>query len=200
MMTGIQSIGTAGVAPETAVGRPAQSNEAGLSKVAAEQQGQTVSISAAASIQVNRDKSLEAGKLVREADQVLAKREETLREMDADLQAIVKQFPPFRTDDPNRSRYLESFSGLRQQMESLQVPRPSKDTELPKEIQFPTDYEALGIPSLDPTSASDEEVAAAAEKVQAEIARVVGQRESLADGVIQALGGKDYTDMVEQLG
>jgi len=199
MVTGIQSIGTAGIAPDIATGRPSQSNETGFPKAVGEQT-QTVSISAAASIQVNRDKSIEAGKLVREADQVLAKQETTLREMNANLQAIVKQFPPFRTDDPSRAKYLEAFSGLRQQVESLQVPRPSREDALPKEIRFPTDHQGLGIPNLDPATASDAQVAEAAQQVDEVIAKIAGQRDGLTRDVFQALGGADYTEMLKQLG
>ncbi len=171
-----------------------------MPKVAGEP-SQTVNISAAASIQVNRDKSIEAGKLVRAADQVLAQQADTLQSMNDNLQAIVKQYPPFRTDDPARAQYLESFSGLRKQMEALQVPKlDSGQDVLPKEIRFPTEHQGLGIPNLDPASASDAQVAAASRQVEAAIAKVSDQREALASGVSQVLGGTGYTDLLKQLG
>lgn len=49
-----------------------------------------------------------------------------LREMRANLTAIVKNYPPFPLESADRQRYLEMVAGLRQQMEALIFPPPDK--------------------------------------------------------------------------
>lgn len=49
-----------------------------------------------------------------------------LREMQKNLTAIVKNYPPFPIESADRQRYLEMVAGLRQQMEALIFPPPDK--------------------------------------------------------------------------
>jgi len=198
MLTGIEGIGTAGISSEFASGYSVQKAEADK-PMAALGQDNAVNISTTASIQANREKSIEAGKLIREAEKVLTQQENILQGMNDNLQAIVKQFPPFLADDPARADYLDGFSGLRKQLESLRVPRQSStEGVLPKEIRFPSNRNGSEIPNLDAATASDEQVAAVSQKVEMAIAKIASQRDAMSHDVIQSLGGKSYTDMLER--
>lgn len=54
----------------------------------------------------------EVGKTVEEAGQLLGKMEE-------DLTAVVKMYPPYPLDNPERIDLLNSFGGLRRQIDAL---------------------------------------------------------------------------------
>ncbi|MDR3395064.1 MAG: hypothetical protein P4L70_08720 [Parasulfuritortus sp.] len=158
-----------------------------------------VSISSTAGIQLGRDQSISGGKLINQADQTLAKQQDTLSHMNEKLAAIIKQYPPYGEQDPQRVAYLKEFSGLRKELESLQVPRdPQAESTLPKTVNFPSQGKGLSIPSLD-WAASDKQVANAAQHVQASISQVAGQRADLAQSVQSALGGSAYSNLVQTL-
>jgi hypothetical protein len=118
----------------------------------------------------------DVGNTAKEAEQLLGKMEE-------DLTAVVKMYPPYPLDNPERVSLLNSFGGLRRQIDALTFPPPealaavdevlgSQETTTiatdvkPESLAATLDREPMwDIPVLDPESASDEEVSKALEHV-----------------------------------
>jgi hypothetical protein len=197
MVTSIQSVNGPVILPQVAnAGTPQPQTDtpnAGTSST------EKISISPAAGIQLGQDQTIAAGKLVNQADQTLAKQQDTLKKMNDNLTAIVKQFPPYGAQDPQRLAYLNSFSGLRQQIEELQIPRnPQAESGMPKQINLPSQDQGLSLPKLDST-ASDKQIADAAQSVQTAIVQVSGQRADLSQSVHAALGGSSYSSLLQKL-
>lgn len=78
-----------------------------------------------------------------------------ISQMKGQLDAIVKNYPPYPIGDSNRAQYLKTFSGLRKEIESMTIPR---DVEIPE----------LSV------SSNDAEVAAAAHKLDIIINKING--------------------------
>ncbi len=143
-----------------------------------------VNISDLASLRFQKDQSIEAGKRIRQVDQAMEQQASVMRQMQSELGAIVKQYPPFASDDPQRAKYLEAFSGLRAQIEAVTWPKePALETLVPLGMRLPA---ALGqtppIPDL-PKTASDADVRNAYASIGSALGVLAGQREALADSV-----------------
>jgi len=90
---------------------------------------------------------------VRHAGQALERAEATVQSMREKVQQfLVKNFPPFPPGSEQRQDYLNSISALRRQLESMSIP-PLEGR--PEPIIYPRE---LGLPGLDPETASDEDV------------------------------------------
>lgn len=76
-------------------------------------------------------------------------------QMKGQLDAIVKNYPPYPMGDSNRAQYLKTFSGLRKEIERMTIPLDVEVQELS-------------------TSSDDAEVAAAARKLDIIINRING--------------------------
>ncbi|PIX01097.1 MAG: hypothetical protein COZ79_08845 [Hydrogenophilales bacterium CG_4_8_14_3_um_filter_62_83] len=203
MVTSLQSVSSSVFQTRVADARSQpQVANAGLAQRGAPDAGgsggvERVSISSAATIQLGQDRAISAGKLINQADRTLAKQQETLSHMNANLQVIVKQFPPYGQQDPQRTAFLMAFSGLRKEIEALQVPRdPQAEQGLPDGVGLPSQGQGLNLPNLDAT-ASDKQVAEAAQSIQTMIVQVAGQRADLARSVQSALGG-GYSSLAQQ--
>jgi hypothetical protein len=118
---------------------------------------------------------------VRELDRTVDRAGDLLGAMQEDLAAIVKMYPPYPLDNPERVSLLNSFGGLRRQIDALTFPPPESlkriDAELgetagngaeisekgkPEGLAQLLDREPMwDIPALDAESASDDEVALA---------------------------------------
>lgn len=207
MVTSIQSVNSPVFQTQVADARsqPQQVANAGLSQrdradvgpVVGRSSAERVSISSAASIQLGRELAISAGKLINQTDRTLAKQQETLSHMNNSLLAIVKQFPPYGQQDPQRTAFLMAFSGLRKEIEALQVPRDTQaELGLPNGVGLPSQGQGLGLPNLD-AGVSDKQVAQAAQSIQAVIIQVAGQRADLAQSVQSALGG-GYSRIAQQ--
>jgi hypothetical protein len=61
---------------------------------------------------------------VRETNEGLNSTSEALDQMQTTLQKIVKNYPPFTADSPDRQNFLMSFVSIRKEMEKLMVPPP----------------------------------------------------------------------------
>jgi len=143
----------------------------------------TVNISHVASLRLKKDQSIEAGKRVHQVDQVMARQIEALDQMRSKLGAILRQYPPFAFDDPERAKYLEAFSGLRAQIEALTWPKePTLDALIPQQIQLPKFGNVPDVPKLLP-DASDDEVRMAYASIETALGVVTGQRGALAESV-----------------
>lgn len=91
---------------------------------------------------------------VRDASRRLELAGSALEEAEAKLLGIVKHYPPYAKDHPDRIDLLNQISGLRKQIEALAIP-PQKDSGEPG-------LALVGLPGfgeLDPYGASDVEVA-----------------------------------------
>lgn len=127
-----------------------------------------------------------AASVVREVDNTMEQTSQLLDKIEDKLGEIVKMYPPYPVDSPQRISLLNNIDGLRKQIDALTFP-PEKDVEdLVHLIGAKTDAanrngdtsvsadaitllkEQIGeVPGLDPSSASDEEVAKAYEQVKA---------------------------------
>ncbi|HNQ05282.1 MAG TPA: hypothetical protein PKH69_11805 [Thiobacillaceae bacterium] len=96
---------------------------------------------------------LSTAQAVRQADDSLRKVDAILAEIHSKLLHIVKQYPPFGLDNPERIRYLQALAGLRKQLDAMEFPPRRQDAGLPV-IDTP-DRAAWRPPELDPESATD---------------------------------------------
>ncbi|MEW6677856.1 MAG: hypothetical protein AB1421_08030 [Pseudomonadota bacterium] len=126
----------------------------------------------------------------------MQKSDELLAQIKERLTHIVKQYPPFSQDSPQRITYLNSISGLRKQLDALAFPpeRKAQQAEtaslgLPSVPgpSLPAKGD-LAIPELDPRKATDEEVRSALDAVVAAQARVTEAQDSMWDAVVRFVG------------
>ena len=102
---------------------------------------------------------------IEKADQAMAEINEELEKAKQDLTKIVKMFPPFPHDSQERAKLLNSYLGLRKQIEKLTVPPESdmaaeilggstKSGELPTELAgFEVDAAGLKLKEAPATGA-----------------------------------------------
>lgn len=201
MVTNIQGLAGSAYQPTVAgVGSPVVHSQANGPNVNSGQ-AEKVTISLGVGIHLSQDQSIAAGRLINQADQTLSRQQAVLSGMHDQLQGILKQFPPYGAEDPQRIAYLKSFSGLKKEIESLQFPRDSQAEQgLPKGVVLPSQSSVgKGIPDLSGASVSDQQVAQAAGQIQTALAQVTRQREVLAQSVQAALGGSGYSELAQKL-
>lgn len=161
---------------------------------------------------------------LRDLTAVVEKSGQILGEMDKDLTIIVKMFPPYPVDNPERISLLNSFGGLRKQIEGLTFPPPEAFDALgrvlkpditlgypgidgsnndgsnnPLTAQYIKQPMWENIPSLDPKSASDEEVNNALEQVRL-LASGLGEfsKESM-QGIFKKVNESDETSFERKI-
>jgi hypothetical protein len=137
-----------------------------------------------------QDELNDVATVVHDVNSVTDKAEQLLGEMESKLGTLVKIYPPYPLDNPERVSMLNSFAGLRKQIDALTFPSPDElgaigrlptlhggGSEIGKpntpaelnsaagngEIKLPM----FDIPDLDSSTASDVEVAQTYEKVVA---------------------------------
>ncbi len=126
--------------------------------------------------------------VVRDVNAVTNKAEKLLSDMEGKLGTLVKLYPPYPLDNPDRISLLNDFGGLRKQIDALDFPAPEELAAVtrlsgledgrfgPQKLNAATGAESkmgygqikqplFEIPELDSTSASDAEVAHTLEKV-----------------------------------
>ncbi len=133
----------------------------------------------------NRHEELNgAASVVREVEQSAEKASQLLNKMENELGSVVKMYPPYPVDSPERVQLLNNFGGLRKQIEALTFPpedavkavgrvlsgqgndkadngsESEKAASLIKEPMW-------DISTLDPLTASDEDVGKALDQVTA---------------------------------
>jgi hypothetical protein len=123
---------------------------------------------------------------LRDLSIAVEKSDQILGEMDKGLATIVKMYPPYPLDNPERISLLNSFGGLRKQIENLTFPPPEtlemmtrvlksessagytesdqSDNAFPVQLIKQPMWE--NIPALDSRSASDEDVKNALEQIR----------------------------------
>lgn len=172
-------VGTAGTVTEHLPGRDA---------------AVTLNISPSSRLQSGRDNAIALGNRARAADATFERALALVQDMKTQLGAITKQFPPFANDDNERVRYLNNFSGLRKQVESLTFPPEPKAAGAWAQVRFPAERLDVTIPDLDPANASDADIVQAEDQLGRIGADLTRQRESLYDSVMAALGGSAEAD------
>ena len=138
-----------------------------------------------AHLRVRQDALHKSASMIREIDQSASKAEELLDKVDNKLGEIVKMYPPYPIDSPQRVSLLNDIGGLRKQVDALTFP-PADAVDALQELLNPqkisseeVDDFVLGsnavevvktklwdIPLLDPTAATDEEVASVLNQVR----------------------------------
>lgn len=69
--------------------------------------------------------------------------------MKADLEIIVKNFPPYPPGSEERIKFLRNFNSLRQQIDALTIPRPTEAGTIATKVQgLNTGPNGLNIPAL----------------------------------------------------
>lgn len=107
------------------------------------------------------------------ADDVMDKAGGIFNKMKAQLDSIIKNYPPFGLEDDRRIEYLMTFEGLRRQIEQLTIPPDNKTAE-----QYIVKVRSSDIPELTKLS-SDEEIVAAITKLNDEEDTIKAERQAL---------------------
>lgn len=150
-----------------------------------QQASSAVQVAGAFSALRSRQESLnEAAATVREVSKATEKAGQFLGKMVENLTTLVKIYPPYPLDSPERIDLLNGFGGLRRQIEALTFPKPRlldavdqfidksldeliKLSGTPKNLATELDREPMwDIPFLNSSSASDDEVSKALEQVK----------------------------------
>lgn len=128
-----------------------------------------------AQIQTSNDLRGEAAVQLRQAQSGLRQADELLTEIKSRLVEIVKQYPPFSQDSPQRIAYLNAITGLRKQLDALAFPPERQERNgLPADVDWQQSLPPqaispamgdLAIPELSPRTASDEEIGTALDAV-----------------------------------
>ena len=137
-----------------------------------------------AQLRVRQDVLHKSASLIREIDQVAGKAGELLDKVGNKLGEIVKMYPPYPIDSPQRVSLLNDIGGLRKQIDALTFPPSDAVDDLQKLLnpqKIGSEEESVvafgsntveevktrlwDIPWLEPNSATDEEIASALNQI-----------------------------------
>jgi hypothetical protein len=163
-----------------------------------------------AQIRLAKDAMAEAALQIRFVHSSLEKADEALSQVIVNLTQIVKQYPPFAQDSPQRIASLNSVTGLRKQLEALAFPvergqrglgsAPGQSLGwLPPQPVIPTQGD-LSIPELSPETATDSDVANALSTVAATRERVSLMKAGMWEDVARFVGSLDINWAISQAG
>jgi hypothetical protein len=124
---------------------------------------------------------------IRDEDQRMEKTGQLLTQMKREIYRIIKNYPPYPLGEPERVKFLRSFNGLRQQIESLVFPPDEKWMgRMPGQAAFDQAStvsspapQNIQVPTL-PDMADDSAVAAAAAQTDAAAVAVTARRQEIA--------------------
>ena len=125
---------------------------------------------------------------VRETNEGLNNSAETVDQMQTTLQKIVKNYPPFNADSPERQKILMSYISIRKEMEKLMVPQPPAPVYEKVQGMWDSVLDTNGqiknnqLPSLDQSS-SDSQV----KDATAGLAKISEKISTLSDNITKAL-------------
>lgn len=142
-----------------------------------------VEISTISRVQSERDAAISLGGRARSADATFERALELVKGMKEQLTNITKQFPPYATDNSERIQFLNGFSGLKAQVQSLTFPSDPEATGEWTQVKFPPERIDWEIPELDPTSASDEAIRLAEDKLAQAETLILKDQQDLYDSV-----------------
>lgn len=137
-----------------------------------------------AKLLTRQDSLGKAASVVREVGATVEKADKLLSKMEEKLGAVVKMYPPYPVDNPERVSLLNSFGGLRRQIDALTFPPPEKldalgqligtQEDAAKDAEKSAQASAVllikepmwDIPTLDPLVSGDAEVSKALDQVK----------------------------------
>jgi len=125
---------------------------------------------------------------VRETNEGLDRASDVTEQMQSELQQIVKNYPPFSADSPERQRILMSYVSIRKEMERLMVPPPPAPVYEKVQGMWESLFDGSGqiksdqLPAVDSTS-SDGKVKEASIMLD----KVDEKLTALSDGITKAL-------------
>jgi hypothetical protein len=166
-----------------------------------------------AKLRVHQDAINKSASAIREVGVTIEKAGQLLSKMEEELGAIVKMYPPYPIDNPERVSFLNSFGGLRKQTEALTFPPPealdtlgglfsrqdganSKDAGKTEQrstvslIQEPM----LGIPALDALAAGDAEIGKVFDQVKSMRSAIEVLKSGMWNDVISFVKQSDSTE------
>lgn len=124
-----------------------------------------------------KDEASQTAQTVREMNRTLQSARTTLEGMRQAADAVLKQYPPFPLGSEQRLSYLRSIAALRHQLDAMTVP-PRDDQVGP--VFFPRSGD---LPELDPSRATDEDVAAFSRALDALLQGVAAGQSMLRERV-----------------
>lgn len=124
-----------------------------------------------------KDEASQTAQAAREMNRTLQSARTTLEGMRQAADAVLKQYPPFPRGSEQRLSYLRSIAALRHQLDAMTVPPPNDRVD---PVIFPR---SADLPELDPSSASDEDVAAFGRAVDALLQGVKASQAMLRERV-----------------
>lgn len=130
-----------------------------------------------AALASGKDEASRMAQSAREMQRALQAASVTLQAMRQAVDAVLKQYPPFPPGSEQRVGYLNSVAALRQQIEAMTVPPPQDEAGV---VIYPR---LDDLPELDPSSATDEDIAAFARTLQAVTQGVEAGQARLRDHV-----------------
>jgi hypothetical protein len=180
----------------TEANRPGQPGEVPSVTGSGNQLSSTTQVTGAyAQIRNRQDELNQAASVVREVGNTVKEADQLLSKMEDNLVKVVKMYPPYPVDNPERISLLNSFGGLRRQIDALTFPPPNsldavgrllgssedanaKDSKDTKDAKDALNAETQSIaslikepmwdiPTLDAQKASDAEVGKALDQVKA---------------------------------
>lgn len=153
--------------------------------------------------QASQDARFEDAARLRPNDKLLASAEEGLAAMKSGLEAVVKRYPPYPSNSPERLAVLNDVVGLRKQVEALLVPAdPAKATEAGGGVdnerkQFLRDL--MGLQEWPVDNISDDELAKLLGQVEDGLASVSKAREAMWADVVERASEAEVVE-AERLG
>lgn len=148
-----------------------------------------------ARIRAYAEQRAEAAVQLRQFQKNTRRADELLAEIKEQLTRIVKQYPPFAQDDPQRLAYLNAITGLRKQLDALTFPperqsRADLSAEEAERTVIPPvpGKQLIDLPDLDPGNTRDAELETALDAIQK------------AQGEVRKLQGSMWQDVVRVVG
>lgn len=103
----------------------------------------------------------EVASSIKSADTSMAEIGKKIDTMKADLEIIVKNFPPYPPGSDDRLKFLRNFNSLRQQIDALTIPRPTDSSAVAVKLHgLNTGPNGINIPALPdtPPEATDRQI------------------------------------------
>lgn len=161
---------------------------------------------------VRQDELIQTAGALREFGKTLNQAEGLLGRMEEKLSAIVKMYPPYPVDNPERISLLNNFSGLRHQIDALTFPPPDQLDALKHVLAGEQDGEGIDnvnplplldkslweIPVLDAERADDERVEQALEQVRSARSTLEAARNGMWEDVVRFTSEADNPVAITQ--
>lgn len=151
-----------------------------------------------AKIRSSAEQRAELAAQVRQFQNGTQQADELLARIKEQLVRIVKQYPPFAHDDPQRLAYLNAITGLRKQLDALTFPpeRQLRETfsnqaevrmAVPSVPAIPIRND-LAMPDLDPINATDADIETALAAIEKAQNTLQDMRGSMWQDVVRFIG------------